>query len=119
MIFPDRWLVAEHTFRPPYYHMNIMSEFMGLIHGVYDAKLEGFSAGGFSLHNAYWPHGPDNDAWEAATKHDLSPQKLAGTLAFMFETRYPLIPTGYASTLPALQEDYQEVWSSLRRHFGR
>ena len=119
VIFPDRWLVAEHTFRPPYYHMNIMSEFMGLIHGVYDAKLEGFSAGGFSLHNAYWPHGPDNDAWEAATKHDLSPQKLAGTLAFMFETRYPLIPTGYASTLPALQEDYQEVWSSLRRHFGR
>ncbi len=119
VIFPDRWLVAEHTFRPPYYHMNIMSEFMGLIHGIYDAKLEGFSAGGFSLHNAYWPHGPDNNAWEAATKHDLTPQKLAGTLAFMFETRYPLIPTGYASTLPALQEDYQEVWSSLRRHFGR
>ena len=119
VIFPDRWLVAEHTFRPPYYHMNIMSEFMGLIHGIYDAKLEGFSAGGFSLHNGYWPHGPDAEAFEAATAHDLSPQKLAGTLAFMFETRYPLIPTAYASTLPALQEDYQEVWSNLRRMFGR
>jgi homogentisate 1,2-dioxygenase len=119
VIFPDRWLVAEHTFRPPYYHMNIMSEFMGLIYGIYDAKLEGFGAGGFSLHNQYWPHGPDNEAWEGASNAELVPQKLEGTLAFMFETRYPLIPTEYASTLPALQEDYQEVWASLRRHFGR
>ena len=119
VIFPDRWLVAEHTFRPPYYHMNIMSEFMGLIYGIYDAKLEGFGAGGFSLHNQYWPHGPDNEAWEGATNAELKPHKLEGTLAFMFETRYPLIPTAYASTLPALQEDYQEVWASLRRHFPK
>ena len=117
VIFPDRWLVAEHTFRPPYYHMNIMSEFMGLIYGVYDAKLEGFNPGGFSLHNAYWPHGPDNEAFEGASNADLKPQKLTGTLAFMFETRYPLIPTTYAGTLEALQEDYQEVWASLKRRF--
>jgi len=117
VIFPDRWLVAEHTFRPPYYHMNIMSEFMGLIHGVYDAKLEGFNPGGFSLHNQYWPHGPDEEAFEGASNADLAPQKLEGTLAFMFETRYPLIPTAYASSLPALQEDYQEVWASLKRRF--
>ena len=119
VIFPDRWLVAEHTFRPPYYHMNIMSEFMGLIHGVYDAKLEGFNPGGFSLHNGYWPHGPDNEAFVGASNADLKPQKLAGTLAFMFETRYPLIPTAYAGTLEALQEDYQEVWASLERRFGK
>jgi homogentisate 1,2-dioxygenase len=119
VIFPDRWLVAEHTFRPPYYHANIMSEFMGLIHGIYDAKLEGFNPGGFSLHNQYWPHGPDEEAFEGATNADLKPQKLEGTLAFMFETRYPLIPTAYASSLPALQEDYQEVWASLRRRFER
>jgi homogentisate 1,2-dioxygenase len=119
VIFPDRWLVAEHTFRPPYFHMNIMSEFMGLIYGIYDAKLEGFGAGGFSLHNQYWPHGPDHDAWEGASNAELTPHKLEGTLAFMFETRYPLIPTAYASTLPALQEDYQEVWATLRRHFPR
>jgi homogentisate 1,2-dioxygenase len=119
VIFPDRWLVAEHTFRPPYFHMNIMSEFMGLIYGVYDAKLEGFGAGGFSLHNQYWPHGPDHEAWEGASSAELTPQKLEGTLAFMFETRYPLIPTAYASTLPALQEDYQEVWATLRRNFPR
>jgi homogentisate 1,2-dioxygenase len=117
VIFPDRWLVAEHTFRPPYYHMNIMSEFMGLIHGIYDAKLEGFNPGGFSLHNQYWPHGPDEEAFEGATNADLKPQKLEGTLAFMFETRYPLLPTAYASSLPALQEDYQEVWASLKRRF--
>jgi homogentisate 1,2-dioxygenase len=119
VLFPDRWLVAEDTFRPPYYHVNIMSEFMGLIHGVYDAKLEGFNPGGMSLHNSYWPHGPDNEAWEGATNAQLTPEKLAGTLAFMWETRYPLIPTRYASSLPALQEDYQEVWASLRRWFPR
>lgn len=118
-IFPDRWLVAEHTFRPPYYHVNIMSEFMGLIHGVYDAKPDGFNQGGMSLHNQYWPHGPDQEAWEAATNSALEPEKLAGTMAFMWETRYPLIPTAYASSLPALQEDYQEVWASLRRLFPR
>ncbi len=118
-IFPDRWLVAEHTFRPPYYHVNIMSEFMGLIYGIYDAKPDGFNAGGMSLHNSYWPHGPDSEAWEAATNSALEPEKLAGTLAFMFETRYPLIPTTYASSLPALQEDYQEVWAGLRPWFGR
>lgn len=118
-IFPDRWLVAEHTFRPPYYHVNIMSEFMGLVYGVYDAKPDGFNVGGMSLHNQYWPHGPDNEAWEGATNSDLAPEKLAGTMAFMWETRYPLIPTAYASGLPALQEDYQEVWATLRRWFGR
>lgn len=118
-IFPDRWLVAEHTFRPPYYHVNLMSEFMGLVHGVYDAKPDGFNQGGMSLHNSYWPHGPDNEAWEAATNSDLTPEKLAGTMAFMWETRYSLIPTTYASTIPVLQEDYQEVWAGLRRLFGK
>ena len=49
VIFPERWAVAEHTFRPPWYHMNIMSEFMGLIYGVYDARPEGFVPGGMSL----------------------------------------------------------------------
>ena len=118
-IFPDRWLVAEHTFRPPYYHVNLMSEFMGLVYGVYDAKPDGFNQGGMSLHNSYWPHGPDNEAWEAATNSELTPEKLAGTMAFMWETRYSLIPTTYASTIPVLQEDYQEVWASLRRLFGK
>ncbi len=117
VIFPDRWMVAEHTFRPPYYHLNVMSEFMGLIHGVYDAKEEGFGPGGMSLHNSYLPHGPDQEAWEKATNAALEPVKLAGTLAFMFETRYPLIPTAYASGLDTLQEEYPEVWKELGRHF--
>jgi len=117
VIFPDRWLVGEHTFRPPWYHMNIMSEFMGLIYGVYDAKEEGFEPGGMSLHNMYFPHGPDHDAWLKATTSDPAPEKLEGTLAFMFETRYPLIPTAYASEIPALQDDYPSVWHALERHF--
>ncbi len=117
VVFGDRWLVGEHTFRPPYYHMNVMSEFMGILYGVYDAKEEGFAPGGMSLHNMYFPHGPDYDAWLKATTSDLEPQKLAGTLAFMFETRYPLIPTAYASSIPALQDDYPSVWESLQRHF--
>jgi len=117
VIFPDRWMVAENTFRPPYFHMNVMSEFMGLIHGVYDAREEGFAPGGMSLHNSFFPHGPDTDAFEKTRDAELTPAKQTGTLAFMFETRYPLVPTGYASSLPALQEDYQGVWGGLRRKF--
>lgn len=119
VIFGDRWLVAEDTFRPPWYHRNIMSEFMGILYGVYDAKEEGFSPGGFSLHNMYFPHGPDHDAWEKASNADLEPQKLADTMSFMFETRYPLIPTGWAGSIPALQDDYPSVWHSLERRFPR
>lgn len=117
VLFKDRWLVGEHTFRPPYYHKNIMSEFMGILHGVYDAKEEGFLPGGMSLHNQYFPHGPDHDAWLKATSADLRPEKLADTMAFMFETRYPLIPTAYAGSVPAIQEDYPTVWHELERHF--
>ncbi|HSF85692.1 MAG TPA: homogentisate 1,2-dioxygenase [Acidimicrobiia bacterium] len=119
VVFADRWLVGEHTFRPPWYHKNIMSEFMGILYGVYDAKEEGFAPGGMSLHNMYFPHGPDHDAWLKATTSDLAPEKLADTMSFMFETRYPLIPTAYAGSIPALQDDYPSVWHSLERHFER
>ncbi len=117
VVFADRWLVGEHTFRPPWYHMNVMSEFMGILYGVYDAKEEGFAPGGMSLHNMYFPHGPDYDAWVKATTSQLEPEKLSGSMAFMFETRYPLIPTAYASSIPALQDDYPSVWLSLQKHF--
>lgn len=117
VVFADRWLVGEHTFRPPYYHKNIMSEFMGILYGVYDAKEEGFAPGGMSLHNMYFPHGPDHDAWIKATTSDLAPERLTDTMSFMFETRYPLIPTAYAGSIPALQDDYPSVWHSLERHF--
>ena len=100
VIFPERWSVAENTFRPPWYHMNIMSEFMGLIYGVYDAKPEGFVPGGFSLHNCMLPHGPDAVSFEGASRADLKPVKLIGTMAFMFETRLPQIVTAYAAALP-------------------
>lgn len=119
VVFAERWLVGEHTFRPPYFHKNIMSEFMGILFGVYDAKEEGFHPGGMSLHNMYFPHGPDHDAWMKATTSDLKPEKLADTMSFMFETRYPLIPTAYAGSIPALQDDYPSVWHSLERHFER
>ena len=89
VIFPERWGVAENTFRPPWYHRNIMSEFMGLVYGVYDAKPEGFVPGGISLHNTMLPHGPDADAFEHASNVELKPVKLTNTLAFMFETPLP------------------------------
>jgi homogentisate 1,2-dioxygenase len=117
VIFPERWMVAEHSFRPPWYHRNVMSEFMGLVYGVYDAKPEGFVPGGFSLHNCMLPHGPDFGAYTHATTVDLKPVKLADTLAFMFETRFPQIVTGFAATLPTLQEGYVECWTSLERQF--
>jgi homogentisate 1,2-dioxygenase len=117
VIFPERWLVGENTFRPPWYHRNLMSEFMGLIYGVYDARPEGFTPGGISLHNCMLPHGPDHVAFEHASKADLRPQKLTGTMAFMFETRYPQRVTAYASGLAELQQDYADCWAGLRKHF--
>ncbi len=106
VIFPERWAVAENTFRPPWYHMNVMSEFMGLIHGTYDAKPEGFTPGGFSLHNTMLPHGPDHDAFEAASTTQLAPHKLTNTLAFMLESRFPQQVTHYAANAPELQKNY-------------
>jgi homogentisate 1,2-dioxygenase len=118
VIFPDRWLVAENTFRPPWYHMNVMSEFMGLIYGVYDAKTGGgFVPGGVSLHNSMLPHGPDMQAFEAASKADLKPQRLSGTLAFMFETRFPQRVTQFAATAPQLQQAYAAYGHALKRSF--
>ncbi|HEY1365002.1 MAG TPA: homogentisate 1,2-dioxygenase [Xanthobacteraceae bacterium] len=117
VIFPERWLVMEDSFRPPWYHMNVMSEFMGLLYGVYDAKPGGFVPGGMSLHNALVAHGPDAEAFESGSRARLEPQKLAGTLAFMFETRYPLSPTGFASRLELLDRAYAECWSGLKRNF--
>jgi homogentisate 1,2-dioxygenase len=118
VIFPDRWLVAQDTFRPPWYHRNVMSEYMGLIYGQYDAKEEGFVPGGGSLHNQMSAHGPDLDAFEKASNADLSPQKLSGTLAFMFESRYIIRPTKFAMETSQLQHEYFEVWQKLKKNFN-
>jgi homogentisate 1,2-dioxygenase len=118
VIFPERWSVAENTFRPPWYHRNIMSEFMGLIYGVYDAKPEGFAPGGMSLHNTMLPHGPDATAFEQASNAELKPVKLENTLAFMFETRFRQRVTRYAATLSGLQRDYIDCWNGLKKNFN-
>jgi homogentisate 1,2-dioxygenase len=117
VLFPERWMVAENTFRPPWYHMNIMSEFMGLIYGQYDAKPQGFVPGGFSLHNCMLPHGPDAEAFEKASTMELKPHKLTNTMAFMFETRFPQRVTAYAASLPQLQSGYLDCWSGLKKTF--
>ncbi|MBF9232237.1 homogentisate 1,2-dioxygenase [Microvirga sp. BT350] len=118
VIFPERWSVAENTFRPPWYHRNLMSEFMGLVYGVYDAKPEGFVPGGMSLHNQMLPHGPDASAFDHASNVELKPVKLTGTMAFMFETRFPQRVTKYAAELPTLQKDYIDCWRDLKKHFN-
>jgi len=110
VIFPPRWMVTEHTFRPPWFHRNIMSEFMGLIEGAYDAKAEGFAPGGASLHNCMNAHGPDKASYENAVRAELKPHKIADTMAFMFESRWVLRPTAFAATTPLLQTDYDTVW---------
>ena len=118
VIFPPRWLAMQDTFRPPWFHRNVASEFMGLIEGVYDAKAEGFAPGGASLHNCMSGHGPDAATYEQAVRADTSqPQRLADTMAFMFETRAVIRPTRYALESPLLQRDYGRVWSGLRKHF--
>ncbi len=118
VIFPERWLVMEDTFRPPWYHLNCMSEFMGLLYGVYDAKPGGFAPGGMSLHNAMIPHGPDAEAFDQATNRELAPEKLADTLAFMFETRFVQSPTAYASKRQSLDLDYPSCWDGISPGFN-
>ena len=117
VIFPPRWLVAEHTFRPPWFHRNIMSEYMGLIHGVYDAKAEGFVPGGASLHNSFTSHGPDAETYAKASTVTLAPQKVDDTLAFMFETRWPVVTTRHALDALHRQPDYDAVWDDLQPRF--
>ncbi|MCA3633835.1 MAG: homogentisate 1,2-dioxygenase [Methylobacterium sp.] len=117
VIFPERWMVAENTFRPPWYHRNIMSEFMGLIYGVYDAKPEGFLPGGASLHNMMLPHGPDTPAFEHASNEPMVPKKLTGTMAFMWETRLPQRLTKFASEEAPIDQSYLGCWSGLKRRF--
>ena len=118
VIFPPRWLVGEDTFRPPWYHRNIMSEFMGLVRGVYDAKAEGFVLGGASLHNTFTSHGPDAETFARASTAELRPQKIDGTLAFMFESRWMIIPTQQAMRAGHRQQDYDAVWGGLTRSFS-
>lgn len=117
VIFPARWVVAEHTFRPPYFHRNVMNEYMGLITGVYDAKEQGFVPGGASLHNCMSAHGPDADTFEKASNAGLVPQRYENTLAFMFESRAVLCPTKFAMETPALQHNYFECWQGLKKNF--
>ena len=117
VIFAPRWLVGEDTFRPPWYHRNVMSEFMGLVKGVYDAKAEGFLPGGASLHNMWSAHGPDAETFDRASTAELVPQKITDTLAFMFETRWPLVTTDFARAAGHCQPDYDAVWQGVGRQF--
>ena len=113
VIFPPRWMVAEHTFRPPWFHRNVMSELMGLVHGVYDAKAEGFLPGGISIHNCMSGHGPDLPTYRRATQEALKPHKIENTLAFMWESRYVFRPTRAALAAKELQKNYDTVWDGF------
>jgi len=115
VIFPPRWMVAEGTFRPPWFHRNVMSEYMGLITGAYDAKAGGFVPGGGSLHNCMSGHGPDQASYESAVAAELQPHKIEATMAFMFESRSVLRPTRFALESPTAQLDYDDCWSGFTK----
>ena len=116
VIFPPRWMVAEHTFRPPWFHRNVMSELMGLVRGVYDAKAEGFAPGGISIHNCMSAHGPDVASYEKNVKKELMPEKTGDSLAFMWESRYVFRPTAAALKAKELQRNYDKVWDGFKRN---
>ena len=118
VLFRERWSVAENTFRPPWYHKNIMSELMGNIYGQYDAKPEGFIPGGVSLHNMMLPHGPDKEAFEKASNSELVPAKMENTMSFMFETRFPQHLTQYSAKEAPIQENYIDCWSDIEKNFS-
>jgi len=117
-IFPPRILAMEDTFRPPWFHRNVASEFMGLIQGVYDAKADGFAPGGASLHNCMSGHGPDAETFEKASHADThAAHYIRDTMAFMFETRRVIRPTGQALASVELQGDYYRCWQGIVKHF--
>jgi homogentisate 1,2-dioxygenase len=117
VLFRERWMVMEDTFRPPWYHKNVMSELMGNIYGQYDAKPQGFVPGGMSLHNCMLPHGPDREAFDKASYGALAPHKLDNTMSFMIETRFPQHLTRFAATEAPLQDDYIDCWTTLEKKF--
>ncbi len=117
VLFRERWMVAEDTFRPPWYHKNIMSELMGNIYGQYDAKPHGFAPGSVSLHNMMLPHGPDNDSFEGASNAELKAEKLDNTMSFMFETRFPQHLTHFAAREAPMQSDYISCWDGIEKKF--
>lgn len=120
VIFPPRILAMEDTFRPPWFHRNVASEFMGLIHGAYDAKAEGFVPGGASLHNSFTGHGPDAETFEKASAADTSkPHYVRDTMAFMFESRHVLKPTAQAVAAAHRQRGYVACWQGLKKHFDK
>lgn len=117
-IFPPRWSVADHSFKPPYYHRNTASEYMGLIHGSYEAKETGFVPGGGSLHNCMSPHGPEVEAFEKASKQELVPARIAdNTMAFMFETNFHMNPTKFAMEQLPIDKDYLNCWKGIKKYF--
>ncbi|XP_048360402.1 homogentisate 1,2-dioxygenase [Sphaerodactylus townsendi] len=118
VIFPPRWAVATNTFRPPYYHRNCMSEFMGLIKGHYEAKEQGFLPGGATLHSMMTPHGPDAECFEKASTSKLEPERIAeGTMAFMFESSLSMAVTKWGLKT-SLDKTYFKCWESLKSHFN-
>lgn len=117
VLFRERWMVAENTFRPPWYHKNIMSELMGNIYGIYDAKPDGFAPGGTSLHNMMLPHGPDATAFEGASNTELKAEKLDNTMSFMIETRFPQHLTKFAAHEAPIQDTYQDCWNDIEKKF--
>jgi len=117
VIFPPRWQVAEHTFRPPWFHRNVMSELMGLVHGAYESKAEGFLPGGVSIHNCLQPHGPDLPTFDKGSSVELEPHRIENSLAFMWESRYLFRPTKFALASPQLQKDYGRAWDGFRKRF--
>ena len=117
VIFPPRWQVAEHSFRPPWFHRNVMSELMGLVHGAYESKAHGFLPGGVSIHNCLQPHGPDVPTFDKGSTAELKPHRIESSLAFMWESRYVFRPTKFALGAPQLQKNYDTVWDGFKKHF--
>ncbi len=116
-LIPDRWSVAMNTFRPPPFHRNVASEFVGLVRGTYVGKAEGFTPGCSSLHNCMSGHGPDTEAFEHGSTASEEPQYLADTLTIVFETQLVIKPTKFALETELLERDYYRHWQGLKKNF--
>lgn len=96
-----------------------MSEFVGNIIGIYDAKTAGFVPGSASLHNCMSAHGPEAKIFDKGTNEELNAIRYPDNcMQFMFETMYILKVPSWALEPETQDSNYLDCWRGLEKQFN-
>jgi homogentisate 1,2-dioxygenase len=117
LVFSGRWEVAEHTFRPPYYHRNVATEFSYIV--ALPEPYSGFEKGAYFLSPSMTPHGISGRAHRQALEADDAPRRLPdGSIWVMFETALGLRLTPWAMASGNRDDAYHELWTDMPATFS-